>query len=67
MPANHPFNTSEIMFQMVMPPMMTPIAPIPIASIKKFFLSAIYYCVFCVLIIANVPSIASSNRTVSVA
>ena len=61
------FKTSEIIFQIVIPPITTPITPIPIANIRKFFLSAIFYSYFWALIIANVPSNASSKRTVSVA
>jgi len=37
------FKTSEIIFQMVIDPIITPIIPIPIANNKKFFRSAIPY------------------------
>ena len=46
MPKNYEFNTFEIIFQMVIPPMMIPTAPIPIASNKKFFRSAIVIVYF---------------------
>lgn len=62
-------NSSDVIFQIVYPPIMIPITPIPIANNKKFFLSIILlsYDVPWALIIANVPSNASSNRIVSVA
>jgi hypothetical protein len=36
------FRTSFSIFQIVYPPIMTPITPIPIAKIKKFFFSGIF-------------------------
>ena len=40
------FKTSEIIFQIVIPPIITPMTPIPIANNKKFFLSAMSYNYF---------------------
>ena len=59
--------TSSIIFQIVIPPIITPITPIPIAKNKKFFFSGNVHPTLYALIIDNVPSKASSSLTVSVA
>ena len=65
---NYGFVISFIIFQIVMPPIMIPMTPTPMAKIRKFFFSRnFFYPAVYALIIDNVPSNASSNLTVSVA
>ncbi len=61
------FNTSFNIFQIVILPIIIPTIPTPIAKIRKFFFSGIFYPALNALMIDNVPSNASSSRTVSVA
>ena len=58
---------SLTIFQIETTPIIIPIIPIPIAKIRKFFFSFIFYFNEYTLIIDKVPSIASSSLTVSVA
>ena len=57
----------EIILKIVIEPINIPAAPNPMAKIKNFFFSIIYYHMLFAFIIARVPSSASSKRTVSVA